>query len=224
MLAKVGADAPVSGTIPPAVCLVAAGVPGSPSKGAWLVDSGASVHMCGQRDMFVTLAPLKVPVSVTFGDGGVGHATETGAVLLRGPHAVVKLVDVLLVPSLAGNLLSISAATSHGVHAHFDPSAGTATFSEPDGTTVLTATLADGLYWVDLAQQHSASRATIDTLDLQRAQDWHELLGHTRYKHAVQACSLTCSALELCHRARLSQLHSSRRVIKRRADRASLAS
>lgn len=39
------------------------------TSGNWLLDSGCSRHMSGERVHFKCLRPLKVDVSVKFGDG-----------------------------------------------------------------------------------------------------------------------------------------------------------
>ena len=37
--------------------------------GNWIVDSGATCHMCASKDLFVDLQPLEKPMNVTLGDG-----------------------------------------------------------------------------------------------------------------------------------------------------------
>ena len=37
--------------------------------GKWIVDSGATSHMCNDQNLLVKLDPLKIPISVTLGDG-----------------------------------------------------------------------------------------------------------------------------------------------------------
>jgi len=167
MSAKVGADAPRSGTIPHAICMTV----GSTDATAWLVDSGASAHMCGDRAMFADLLSLKTPISVTFGDGNQGHAFESGSVSLLGAHGAIRLINVLFVPSLKGNLLSVSAAASRGVQITFDPCTHSANFCERDGTALLTATLSDGLYWVSQPPRHVAAIAASETPAIAQARD-----------------------------------------------------
>jgi transposase InsO family protein len=82
----------------------------SPGEDTWLIDSGASKHMTGQRDILSRLSKKKFPQKVTLGDDyqypikGVG---ESNYKLDSGTP--MKMKDVLYVPGLTKNLLSISA-------------------------------------------------------------------------------------------------------------------
>jgi hypothetical protein len=85
---------------------------GSMSHGedTWLIDNGASKHMTCQRDILSYLRENKFPQKVTLGDDyqypikGVG---ESNYKLDSGTP--MKMKDVLYVPSLTKNLLSILA-------------------------------------------------------------------------------------------------------------------
>ena len=84
--------------------------------GNWIVDSGSTCHMCTDKAQFVKLEELKEPLQVTLGDGHVLKATGCGTVLLyvnikEGEFTKCKLWNVLYVPQLSCNLLSISQVT-----------------------------------------------------------------------------------------------------------------
>ena len=49
----------------------------------WIVDSGATCHMCNDDKLFVELRSLKQPLEVTLGDGCAVEATGQGTVLLE---------------------------------------------------------------------------------------------------------------------------------------------
>ena len=71
--------------------------------GNWIIDSGATCHMCANREFF---GPLEEPVDVTLGDGRILEATERGLVSLnmKLPGRVERrcnLLDVLYVPALS---------------------------------------------------------------------------------------------------------------------------
>jgi hypothetical protein len=80
----------------------------SPGEDTWLIDSGASKHMTGQRDILSCLSEKKFSQKVTLGDNyqypikGVG---ESNYKLNSGTP--MKMKDVLFVPGLAKNLFSI---------------------------------------------------------------------------------------------------------------------
>ena len=92
------------------------------SMGSWIVDSGATSHMCGSKTSFVELRNLNQPMEVTLGDGNVAGQ---GVVSLKmklsdGSVRRCKLLDVLYVPGLAYNLLSVSKAAESGNVTNFD--------------------------------------------------------------------------------------------------------
>ena len=85
----------------------------------WIVDSGATCHMCNDDKLFVELRSLKQPLEVTLGDGCAVEATGQGTVVLEmastsGKTSRCKLHEVLYVPDLSYNLLSVSKAAEAG--------------------------------------------------------------------------------------------------------------
>jgi hypothetical protein len=87
----------------------------SPGEDTWLIDNGASKHMTVQRDILSFLIGKNFPHKVTLGDyyqypiKGVGKSNyklDSGT--------PVKMKDVLYVPSLTKNLLSISSLENKG--------------------------------------------------------------------------------------------------------------
>ena len=93
---------------------------GGPSTNSqWILDSGATCHMCNKETMFNNLQALSVPLNVTLGDGRNLQAVGRGNVTLKmnlpqGKVQICTLHDVLLVPQLAYNLLSITSASKRG--------------------------------------------------------------------------------------------------------------
>ena len=78
------------------------------SAGQWIVDSGATCHMCCNRKLFADFHLLDKPIEVTLGDGHTLKALGQGVVTLnmnlpRGPSRC-NLLDVLYVPGLSYNL------------------------------------------------------------------------------------------------------------------------
>ena len=71
--------------------------------------------MTGNKDVLENFEELSTPVSITWGDGHVAHGVGRGTTVLAAASKMpVTLREVLYVPSLAYNLLSISKATSAG--------------------------------------------------------------------------------------------------------------
>ena len=95
------------------------------TMGNWIIDSGATCHMCGSKESFVELSDLTQLVEVTLGDGNVLKVSGQGVVSLKmklpdGSVRRCKLLDVLYVPDLAYNLLSVSKAAESGKMTKFD--------------------------------------------------------------------------------------------------------
>lgn len=92
----------------------------------WIIDSGATCHMCNDVSLFVKLHNFEKPVEVTLGDGHVVKATGRGVVkteiespnIQKGKSCVLQ--DVLYVPSLSYNLVSVSKATKSGKTVKFN--------------------------------------------------------------------------------------------------------
>ena len=92
----------------------------------WLIDSGATSHMCCNDAHFTDLQPLKHTVKVSIGDGHGISAQGIGSVHLKincqGKSSSLHLRDVLYVPDLEYNLISISKAGKAGNVSRFDGS------------------------------------------------------------------------------------------------------
>ena len=78
----------------------------------WLIDSGASRIMSSHRHWFRQFSPLPKPIKVVLGDNSSIPATGQGRILIRmntgDGHRNAVLQDILYVPDLSGNLLSVS--------------------------------------------------------------------------------------------------------------------
>jgi len=91
----------------------------------WIVDSGATCHMCNNDKLFVNIHSLQQPLEIMLGDGHALEATGQGVVTLEmklpnGKTRRCKLHDVLFVPKLSYNLLSVSKAAEAGKMAEFN--------------------------------------------------------------------------------------------------------
>jgi hypothetical protein len=87
-------------------------------KNIWLMDSGCSRHMTGDKGWFSSFVLVVTKRYITFGDNGRGH------VLLEGEIKVsdkITLRRVALVQSLAYNLLFVSQLVDDGFEVLFRP-------------------------------------------------------------------------------------------------------
>ena len=80
----------------------------------WVVDSGCSNHMTGQRNLFRELDETQKQI-VKLGDNKEINIEGKGTVSLRTSYGEVKLLhDVQFVPSLTHNLLSMGQLLGNG--------------------------------------------------------------------------------------------------------------
>jgi len=89
----------------------------------WVMDSGASRTMCSHRDWFVRYSPLTSPINVALGDNSIAQATGVGHVPVsmraNGKWQPAVLQDVLHVPALHSNVLSVSQLAHRGAETRF---------------------------------------------------------------------------------------------------------
>ena len=100
----------------------------SHEQSTWIVDSGATTHMCHDKQSFTNLYQLENPIDVVLGDGRALTAVGRGEVVLdmvlpNGESKLCTLCDVLYVPQLSHNLISVTKATQTGKVVKFTKSA-----------------------------------------------------------------------------------------------------
>ena len=148
----------------------------SGSAGNWIVDSGATCHMCSNKKFFVDLQPLKQQMEVTLGDGHTLKAIGSGVVSLKmklpnSTSSRCNVQDVLYVPALSYNLLSVAKAAESGKVTEFNDSGCQIVGS--DGRLIAKATRVGSLYYLDCEIDQRAGVA----------QESKEVLWHQRYGH-----------------------------------------
>lgn len=139
----------------------------------WIMDSGASSHMCKNVHQFRKLNTLKRPLKVTLGDGHPLKATGRGDVTLMMNMADGKsrctLHDVLYVPNLTVNLFSVSKAAQAGKRTEFTKDG---CHVRGKGDQLIARGYQDrNLYYLDQGrEQHHMYTASVST--------WHRRFGH----------------------------------------------
>jgi hypothetical protein len=94
------------------------GVPSPSSSSVWLVDSGASHHLCADRLMMCDFRESHVTL-VTTANYGAGPMKGLGGVQLTVHGTIGRLRDVLYVLDLVTNLLSLSKLVDQGMPVEF---------------------------------------------------------------------------------------------------------
>ena len=88
---------------------------GTSMGGMWYLDSGASFHMMGNRDIFSDFEEKYLKHSIEFGDDERYRATEIGTVTFhRDSSSPLRIIGVMYVPALKKNLVSVAVLEDHG--------------------------------------------------------------------------------------------------------------
>ena len=148
------------------------------STNYWIVDSGATRHICYKAALFHSLRPISNS-TVTLPNQTSISVSYIGNVSL-GPNLLLK--DVLLVPQFKFNLLSVSALTSsandHGLMVRF--LRDSFYIQELRSQRMIgKGGRRDGLYVLDSTTLVAASTTLINSVSVQT---WHNCLGHLSFK------------------------------------------
>jgi hypothetical protein len=87
-------------------------------KNIWLIDSGCSRHMTGDKGWFSSIVPMVTKRYITFGDNGRGRVLSEGEIKVSDK---IILRRVALVQSLGYNFLSVSQLLDEGFEVLFRP-------------------------------------------------------------------------------------------------------
>ena len=144
----------------------------------WLVDSGASKHMTGFKEHLTTLLAKESSQKVKLGDDyqypikGVGEASYK-----LESRALLKMKDVLYVPGLKKNLLSISGLEKKGFRVAFMDGQ---VLMWPRGRTINDVVVIGvdegGMYKLKRSLEQALFHSTIDPCEL-----WHRRFAHLHY-------------------------------------------
>ena len=83
------------------------------SKNLWCLDSAASYHMCGYKEIFMELSE-KMNEEVSFGDASKAQASGVGKILIKFKDGRQQyLSDAYYVPKMKTNILSLGEKLRH---------------------------------------------------------------------------------------------------------------
>ncbi len=186
----------------------------------WIVDSGATCHICNDDQMFVELKSLTRAQTVILGDGHHLEATANGVVEMQlvlpgGVKKKCRLNDVLYVPDLSYNLLSVSKMTEAGKRINFLDARCLVT-DEKDRVIAI-ASKKGNLYYLNCVNVQRQSRVYIAANKNESI--WHKRFGHLGEKYLQQLAKeklvngfvydMTQTA-ELCESCVKGKLHKSK--------------
>ena len=152
---------------------------------SWIIDSGATSHICNNRKLFTQLFPLNSPVEVKLGNGHSLTAVAHGTVKLRVVYGrqnrsrMCSITEVLYVPELSYNLLSVPKVTKK---VNFIDSM--CYIQDKKQKIVSVGEKHDGLYRVRAAEAELNISETLSPNRLLLTKDvWHYRYGHLSMKN-----------------------------------------
>jgi transposase InsO family protein len=148
-----------------------------PGVGLWHVDSGASSHLTGCRAWFTELHSC-APCTVVAANHGTLTCTQRGTVTLNTERGRIHVRDVLYVPSLGVNLLSVSAIVNAGMRVRFTK--GGCRISTSRNKLIVQAVARNNIYSIHAAPQPSESAYSV-TAGTSSPLSWvvaHGRMGH----------------------------------------------
>jgi transposase InsO family protein len=144
---------------------------------SWIIDSGCTNHMTGEKMMFSSYEKNEDPQSaITFGDGNQGLVKGLGKIAISPDHSIS---NVFLVDSLDYNLLFLSQLCKMGYNCLFTD-IGVTVFRRSDDSVAFKGVLEGQLYLVDF------NKAELDTFLIAKTNMgwlWHRRLAHVGMKN-----------------------------------------
>ncbi len=145
----------------------------------WIIDSGATCHMCNDEGYYKDITVLDNPQEVSLGDGRVLKATAEGTeslqmLLTDGTKKRCNLGNVLLIPKLAYNLLSISKVSDAGKTVKFDDEK--CEISNSRGECIAIGSRMGNLYYLQFDRQQQQHLNVVINGNKERL--WHRRYGH----------------------------------------------
>lgn len=162
---------------------------GKDLRNHWLADTGASAHMCCQQSWFNKLSLHPSTSYVSVGDGAKVEVKGVGSVPIlsrvRGNIIRGTLSNVLFIPTLTANLVSIGAASDQGIATVFTKDG--CEFSKGSNTVAKGEKLAGNLYLLDFLAAPSASHGEAYIMNSKRSlNEWHQAFGHASTKRVEE--------------------------------------
>lgn len=182
------------------VCLAIAFV-ANLTPAQWTIDSGASKHMCTHKHWFSSLKPYQTEIFVANNAKVLSKGIGTVRIMTSSGFKVIR--EVLYVPDLSTNLISVSALTGMGLQVNFLDKICNITGA--NGNQLLTGKLVNGLYKLSCDPSYYANfpvhshfcNLTLHDVktDLNQVDLWHRRLGHLNFDYMKKL--LSCSDINV---------------------------
>jgi hypothetical protein len=154
----------------------------SVDKHKWIADTGATSHMSGNQKLFIDLRPINSDRYVKTGGGRLDIKGVGTVKLIDAHHSRINLVNVLYVPDLPVNLLSVRAFCRHSIIGKIDENS--LSFFR-DRTLMMKAVLEKNLYIVKWFAK-SIQEYALTTQEVNNLLDEEGEMAHPREDAAVE--------------------------------------
>lgn len=147
-------------------------------KSMWVFDSGSTCHMCCVKEMFGVITEHREKIQLAADN--YMYSEGIGDIVIETSTQVITLRDVLYVPSLKCNFLSVSKAAKCGNKITFNDSS--AVIINSSGAILISAKMCGNLYVYksEDTQLYGMSASEVDNNN--NYQKWHERYGHLNIK------------------------------------------
>ena len=148
----------------------------------WLIDSGASRHITGFKEALSDMVERDTNLEIILGDNATYPVKGTGTVTLHlSQGQVLRLQDVLYVPKLKKNLVSVSAMEDKGFNVTFS-----------DGKVLMwkksfKEAISIGFRVGTLYQVGGSPLGAMTCDTIRQTELWHRRFGHLHYKALPEA-------------------------------------
>ncbi|PWA96217.1 hypothetical protein CTI12_AA041970 [Artemisia annua] len=170
-------------------------------KTLWVVDSGATDHVCISLTLMHNIHICTQPIFVTLPNGQQTQVTQIGSVHI---NSAITLHDVLYIPSFSYNLLSVSKLGTHiPLSILFTPFS---CYFQDHHKRIAHGSLYNGLYIIKQDSQGPSS--TILSINNNNIALWHSRLGHPSHsvlqqiKHISVSKQCTSHICDICPMAK----------------------
>ncbi|MCO5602817.1 hypothetical protein L7F22_056956 [Adiantum nelumboides] len=149
----------------------------------WYFDSGASRHITSRKDLFCSLDAAPTGKKVTCANNASYPIKGVGKILITiSDGSDLCLPDVLYVPGIKKNWLSVSSLAKNGLRVIFEDDRCIVRDRENGYSLITIGTLENGLFVLDrYEKQIQVCIAETKTQAMQDAELWHARFGHVGY-------------------------------------------
>ena len=160
----------------------------------WVLDTGATSHMCNNESYFTSLTKRESAVDGLGSAKALGYGTVSVTIIVEGEETSVTLSNTLYIPSLPVNLISLTTLDKKGYY--FDNKEEPVVKKRDTGKTILEGFRGGRLY---ILKRPTPNPPEID-IALPAVEDlklWHERLGHIGTTRLVQMANGAADGMNL---------------------------